>query len=101
MIKKSYRALILVLLYAHNGTWSWYQLERELDRRGLGRKISSTKVIDMLIKEGFIEEKQDPKNNTLTCFVTEAGKEKVMEFVNLYGAEAFKLTIENPDDYEL
>jgi hypothetical protein len=102
MKKKLYKDLILVLIFFSKGKWSWYQLARELEWRGLGGQIKVTDIIDQLISEKLVIEKTDSIAGIGTpyCFVTSAGADKVHELVNEFGIEAFTRKQENKDDYE-
>jgi len=102
MKKKSYKDLILVLIFFSKGKWSWYQLARELEWRGLGGQIKVNDIIDQLIAEKLVIEKIDPVVGTGVPYydVTHAGADKVHELVNEFGIEAFTRKQENKDDYE-
>ena len=101
MNKKSYKNLILVLIFQSKGKWSWYQLERELDWRGIGGKIKVVDVIKHLISENLVTEKIDPSLGAGMpyYFVTDDGADTVRELVSQFGVEAFSRKKESREDY--
>ncbi len=100
--KKSIKELLLVLVCAHNGEYTWYQLARELEWRGL-IGWSVVKLINFLIEANLIIQKIDPKisKDTPVYFITDDGRAKARELVDQYGLESFRIKKQNPDDYEL
>lgn len=100
--KKSLKNLLLVLICAHNGEYTWYQLARELEWRGL-RGWSVVRLTNFLIEANLIIQKIDPKfsKDTPVYFITDDGRKKARELVDQYGLESFKIKKQNPDDYEL
>ena len=76
--KKSIKELLLVLICAHNGEYTWYQLARELEWRGLIGKCSVVQLANFLKENNLIIEKIDPKisKDTPVYFITEQGKVK-------------------------
>ena len=101
MNKRSYKDLILVLIYKSNGKWSWYQIERALDLRGIGGRVNSVEKINTLMQEGLVKQLQTPNKNLSSYSITEQGKIKVQQLIEEFGAESFVTTQQNPDDYEL
>lgn len=100
MPRLSYEDLILVLIYKTSGKWTWYQLQRALDLRGLGGEISVVKVTNKLILEGFIQSKAFQESNP-TYHISEQGRSKVEYLLQKYGSELFEAKDQNPDDFEL
>lgn len=100
MIKKSFKNLILVLIYLSSGKWSWYQIERELSRRRIGGRINPVIILDSLVQEGLAERQTNTNTNISLYFITDKGKETVRQLVDKYGAETYAPTEQNPDDYE-
>ena len=101
--KKSIKELLLVLVCAHNGEYTWYQLARELEWRGLIGKWSVVQLADFLIEANLIKEKKDPKisKDTPVYLITDDGRAKARELVHQHGLDCFKIKKQNPDDYEL
>ena len=89
MIKMLYKDLILVLVSKSSEKWSWYQIERALDLRGIGRRVNSMKIVNELIEAGYVEECRIPNKNISVYFVTSKGDEKVSELIDEYGNSAF------------
>jgi len=100
--KKSIKELLLILVCAHNGEYTWYQLARELEWRGL-IGWSVVQLANFLIEANLIIQKIDPKisKDTPVYFITDDGRAKARELVDQYGLESFKIKKQNPDDYEL
>lgn len=100
--KKSIKELLLVLVCAHNGEYTWYQLARELEWRGL-IGWSVVQLANFLIEANLIIQKIDPKisKDTPVYFITDDGRAKARELVDQYGLESFKIKKQNPEDYEL
>ncbi|WP_339049799.1 hypothetical protein [Rickettsiella endosymbiont of Xylota segnis] len=101
MNKRSYKDLILVLIFKSNGEWSWYQIERALDLRGIGGRVNSVEAINTLMQEGLVKQLKTLNKNLSKYSVTEQGKIKVQQLIDKFGAESFTTTQQNPDDYEL
>ncbi len=105
MEKKSLKDLILFLIYGHDGAYTWYQLERELDLRGLGGgHISSLDLVELLITEGLVIQKEHLNQSAIPWnlyYVTEEGKKRAYELVKKHGFDYFMAEIQNRDDYEL
>lgn len=101
-MNKSYKNLILVLIYQTSGRWSWYQLERELEWRGIGGKIKVTDIIAELVAEDLVYEETNPSLGAGIpyCSVTDDGAKRVRELVNEFGAESFERKKESTSDYE-
>lgn len=101
--KKPLKNLLLVLICAHDGEYTWYQLERELEWRGLAGKAKAGDVADILLKDSFItQEIKSNRGPALPVYhITDNGREKARELVDQYGLESFKIKKQNPDDYEL
>ncbi len=100
--KKSLKNLLLVLICAHDGEYTWYQLARELEWRGL-IGWSVVQLANFLIEANLIIQKIDPKisKDTPVYFITDDGRAKARELVDQYGLESFKIKKQNPEDYEL
>ncbi len=100
--KKSLKNLLLVLICAHDGEYTWYQLARELEWRGL-IGWSVVQLVNFLIEANLIIQKIDPKisKDTPVYFITDDGRAKARELVDQYGLESFKIKKQNPEDYEL
>ncbi len=101
--KKSIKNLILVLICAHDGEYTWYQLERELEWRGLAGKARAGDIAELLLRESFItqEIKTEMGAGLPVYHITDSGRKKAKEVVELYGLESFKIKKQNPNDYEL
>jgi len=101
--KKSIKELLLVLICAHNGEYTWYQLARELEWRGLLGKGSVVQLADSLTETNLITQQIDPNisKDTPVYFITDDGRAKARELVEQYGLDSFKIKKQNPDDYEL
>lgn len=100
--KKSLKNLLLVLICAHDGEYTWYQLARELEWRGL-IGWSVVQLVNFLIEANLIIQKIDPKisKDTPVYFITDDGRTKARELVDQYGLESFRIKKQNLDDYEL
>ena len=101
--KKSIKELLLVLVCAHDGKYTWYQLERELEWRGLAGKVKTSDITDVLEKDLLITKKiKSNRGPALPVYnITDSGRAKARELVDQYGLECFKIKKQNPDDYEL
>ncbi len=99
--KKSIKDLLLVLVCAHNGEYTWYQLARELEWRGLSGMGSVVKLANLLIDEALVTQKMQVtvSKDTPVYFVTDRGREKAKDLVEQYGLDSFKIKKQNPDDY--
>ncbi|MBU3059257.1 hypothetical protein [Pseudomonas indica] len=68
------KILILKMIAKHDGKWTWYQIERGLNAKGLGGVVNSTEVLQALIDEGFITTKSDPRYPSPLYSITELGR---------------------------
>lgn len=102
MKRKLYKDLILVLIFQTKGKWSWYQLERELEWRGIAGKVKVTEVVNQLVADNLVSERIDPSVGTGMPYysVTDEGSDAVRELVDRLGADAFSRKKENKNDYE-
>jgi DNA-binding HxlR family transcriptional regulator len=72
------KEIIFQLIYANDGKWTWYQLERGLTAKGVGGQSNTMVLIHELINEGLISEKEDKRYpHSLYC-VTELGRKKAL-----------------------
>ncbi len=101
-MKKSYKHLILVLIYRSGGKWTWYQLERDLEWRGIKGKIRVVDIVDELRSEGLVVKNENPKLGPGMPYyaVTDDGLNFVKELIDQFGTEAFELKKESREDYE-
>lgn len=101
MKNKSYRNLILVLIYRTKGNWTWYQINRELRWRGLGQ-VDVVSIVDGLTAEGLVQKVVDPKLGSGIPYyrTTVKGDELVHNLINLFGIDRFVSRTENKDEYE-
>lgn len=101
MKRKSYRNLILVLIYQTQGKWTWYQIGRELGWRGLGQ-VDVVTITDKLASEGLVKEIVDPKLGEGIPYysTTEKGDEKARSLIDEFGIDMFISRNERKDEYE-
>ncbi len=99
MKKIFFSDLILVLIARASGKWSWYQVERALDLRGIGGRVNSAKIINKLIATGFVNERKISNKNLSIYFTTSKGDEKVNQLIHSYGNEVFDSSKKDPNDY--
>ena len=99
MKKKKYSDLILILIARANGKWSWYQVERALDLRGIGGIVDSTKIINELIEAGFLEGRKNSNEDLTVYLTTNKGDEKANQLICMHGNQAFDPSEKDPKDY--
>jgi DNA-binding PadR family transcriptional regulator len=99
--KKSLKNLLLVLICAHDGEYTWYQLERELEWRGLGGKVMAGTIANKLVAESLVtKEIHLDKGPGLPVYrITAIGREKAKELVRQYGINSFEIKRQDPNDY--
>lgn len=68
------RKLIIELIAKNDGKWTWYQLERGLNRHGIGGQVNAVAEVDLLIADGLLAAKPDPAYPAPLYFITEKGK---------------------------
>lgn len=101
MAKKSFKDLVLVLIYQTSGKWTWYQIERELGWRHIGGRINAVTIIGKLIDNGYVEEKQLPeKAGNPVYIITDEGVKKVQSLIQENGVEYYMQKVEKPEDYD-
>ena len=68
------KTVFLDLIAKNDGKWTWYQLERGLNARGIGGRVNTIGEIQSLISEGLITERHDENYpNPLYC-ITDKGR---------------------------
>ena len=55
------QGIILELISRNDGKWTWYQLERGLDSKGLGGCPNLMELIGDLVQAGLLEEQHDDR----------------------------------------
>jgi len=68
------RRLIVELISKNDGRWTWYQLERGLNRHGLGGHVNAVTEAETLINDGLLACKVDPAYSAPLYFITSKGK---------------------------
>ena len=63
------------LIAKNDGKWSWYQLERGLNSRGIGGPVKTIDEVNSLVNEGLITERKDEKYPNPLYFITDKGRE--------------------------
>jgi hypothetical protein len=100
-MKKSMKDLLLVIICANSGRYSWYQLNRELEWRGIRENRCAGDIVDGLIKDGLVVELTENDRPGLPIYyITDKGRDWAHEIVDKYGLDSFKITKQNPEDYE-
>lgn len=66
--------IFLDLIAKNDGKWTWYQLERGLNARGIGGRVNTIDEVNSLVNEGLITELQDEKYPNPLYFITDKGR---------------------------
>lgn len=66
--------IFLDLTAKNDGKWTWYQLERGLNARGIGGQVDTIEEVRKLVKEGLITERKDDKYPHPLYFITDEGR---------------------------
>jgi hypothetical protein len=68
------KRIIVELIAKNDGKWTWYQLERGLNSRGLGGHANTIAELEGLIESGLVGTKTDPSYPAPLYTVTEKGR---------------------------
>jgi DNA-binding HxlR family transcriptional regulator len=79
MDSHDYMTELLRRIAAHDGEWTWYQLDRALSVRDLIPMEPLPKLLRELERRGLIRSGPGPNPAQPTYFVTAAGRERLSE----------------------
>lgn len=72
--------IFLDLIAKNDGKWSWYQLERGLNARGVGGQVNTINELNSLLAEGLITEHQIEKHPHPLYLITDEGRSWLNQF---------------------
>jgi hypothetical protein len=68
------RLELLLAIAAHDGQWSWYQLDRALSRKGIVAGSDMFHVLDQLLADDLVREERRQEWIQPHLWLTEKGK---------------------------
>ncbi len=70
----SVKAIFLELIAKNDGNWTWYQLERGLNAKGIGGQVKTIDEIKALVQDGLIVEKHSDQFPNPLYSITDKGR---------------------------